>query len=128
MLEEQVRFPDPMRLLDKGMHKGTRVFELEADFRFHSSWGTILVPKGFHTDGYSVPTALHSYCNPFAKGMQGSLAHDLLYSVESPYKFTRKDADDIFLEGMKVCGVRFTKRMMIYSAVRSCGWMFYKKK
>jgi hypothetical protein len=121
-------FPDQIRLNDLGIIKGTRVYELESDFRFFSSKGLITVPKGFHTDGYSVPAFLHSFCNPMAKGMESSLGHDFLYNLQSKHNFTRKEVDDLFLEGMKACGVGFMKRSIIYSAVRSFGWRFFKKK
>lgn len=118
-------FPDKLRLLDRGIINGTRVFELESDFRFFSSFGLIKVKKGFLTDGFSVPKFLHSYCSPIAKGMESSVIHDWGYSPLNT-TFTKAEIDLIFLEGMKICGVGFCKRYTIYNAVRMFGGFVYK--
>ena len=121
-------FPDVLILKDMGIIKGTRVFELQDDFRFFSSKGLIIAKKGFLTDGYSVPPLLHGFCNPFSKGMESSVLHDLNYLKDSPNDFDRVTCDELFLEGMKACGVGYMKRILIYRAVRSFGWRYFKKR
>jgi len=121
-------FPDVLVLRDMGIIKGTRVYQLENDFRYFSSEGLLEANKGFLTDGFSVPQCLHAFCNPMAMGMESAIFHDMNYLKSSPYDFDRATVDRLFLEGMKACGVRLIKRNLIYAAVRSAGWMFWKKR
>jgi hypothetical protein len=55
------------------------------------------------------------------------LLHDYLYSKASPHDFTRKVADDLFLEMMFNLGIGF-RRNVIYAAVRAAGWRYFKKR
>jgi hypothetical protein len=63
---------------------------------------------------------------PFAEGMESSICHDMNYREDCPYGFTRKEAGDLLLEGMTVCGVPWLRRQTIYRAVRLFGWRYYK--
>ncbi|WP_035606827.1 DUF1353 domain-containing protein [Haloferula sp. BvORR071] len=108
------------------MRGRSRLFRLVEPFVFVSSKGRLTAPAGFVTDGYSIPSAAWSWCNPFEEGMESSILHDLNYSAACPYGFTRKEADDLLLEGMAACGVPWLKRQTIYRAVRLFGWRYYK--
>lgn len=119
-------FPLPLVLENAGMRGRSRLFKLAAPFVFVSSKGKLSVPKGFVTEGMSLPPVLWSWCNPFAQGMESAIFHDYLYSEGNVYGFTRKEADDLFLEGMTACGVPWLKRQTIYRAVRLFGWRYYK--
>jgi len=127
-MEQNDKFPDVLCLENAGVVHGSRLFKLEKPYRFFSSKGLITIPAGFISDGYSIPSALWSWCNPFAKGMESSLFHDYFYKKDCPYNFTRAEADDLLLEGMVICGVSFLKRRAIYRAVRMFGGMSWKKR
>jgi hypothetical protein len=119
------KFPDRIRLEDVGMRGDSRLFRLLNDFRFRSKHGEILVPKGTVTDGASIPRAFWSILSPFGEYFAAALPHDYLYSPDNKV-FTRKQADDILLEGMVVLGVNRAKRFAIYRAVRWFGWRSYR--
>lgn len=120
-------FPDTIILEDAGMVGDSRIFRLNSYFRFFSSRGLIVVHKGQLTDGASIPKIFHSIIGPFGSYFHAALVHDSLYKKDNTYLFTRKECDDIFEEGMKVSGVPYITRKVIYSAVRLFGWTAFKK-
>jgi hypothetical protein len=85
----------------------------------------IVVPAGFVTDFASVPRIFWNIFPPWGKYGKAAVLHDWLYSIE--YKNNRKLCDDIFYEAMKILGVGFTTRNIIYYAVRSFGWTVWNK-
>jgi hypothetical protein len=124
-------FPDVAQFADAGMRGDSRIFRLTAAFRYRSSVGTIVIPKGFCTDGASVPKIFWSLLDPWSKYFSASLVHDFLYSKDSDFFFPltdRKEADRIFLEAMFNAGVGWLTRHTVHSAVRLGGWASYKKK
>ena len=124
-------FPDVAVFADAGMRKVSRIFRLTESFRYHSSVGTIRIPKGFHTDGASVPKIFWNIFSPFGSYFSAALVHDFLYSKDSDLIFSaadRAEADHIFLEAMYNAGVGWLTRHTVHSAVRLGGWASYKKK
>jgi hypothetical protein len=124
-------FPDVAVFADAGMRGDCRIFRLTASFRYHSSVGTIRIPKGFHTDGASVPKIFWNIFSPFGSYFSAALVHDFLYSKDSDSIFSaadRAEADHIFLEAMYNAGVGWLTRHTVHSAVRMGGWASYKKK
>tara|TARA_B110000503_G_scaffold139137_1_gene226833 strand:+ start:721 stop:1119 length:399 start_codon:yes stop_codon:yes gene_type:complete len=124
-------FPDVSQFADAGMRGSCRVFRLTAAFRYFSMIGTVIIPKGFCTDGASVPRIFWNIFSPFGEYFSAALIHDFLYSKDSDnlfYVSERKEADGIFLQAMKDIGVGWLTRRTIYRAVRLGGWMSYKKK
>lgn len=119
------KFPDKVFLEDIGMKGDTRLFILTQRFRFYSDHGYVEVPKGTVTDGASIPRVFWSVLSPFGEYFKAALPHDFLYTDKNK-KFTRKEADDILLEGMEVLGVHPAKRFLIYRAVRWFGWRCYQ--
>jgi hypothetical protein len=121
-------FPDAIKLEDAGMRGDSRIFRLTARFRYKD----IEVPKGFVTDGASVPRIFWSILYPFGSYFPAALIHDYLYSKASNHltaakKIYRKEVDQIFLQAMKDVGVGWLTRRTIYRAVRLGGWKGYKK-
>ncbi len=104
-------------------------FKLYRPFTFHldskRSQRAIRVPAGFITDFASVPKAFWSIIPPYGKYTKAAVLHDFLYS-RGPQGLTRtrKEADQIFLQAMKVLGVNPVKREIMYNAVR---WFGAKK-
>ena len=83
------------------------------------SGNVINVHLGFHTDFASIPAPLRIFLPKWGTYGNPAVIHDYLY-WEQPG--TRKEADDIFLEGMKVLSVHWLKRYAMYLAVRAGGW------
>ena len=81
------------------------------------------VPKGFLTDGASVPRALWALIPPWGRYGQAAIMHDYLCEYLSiiykgrPVPISRELADLFFLEAMIVLEVELSTRKMIYSAV-----------
>lgn len=116
---------------DAGMRGDCRIFQLTANFRYHSSVGTITIRKGFYTDGASVPKIFWNIFSPWGSYFSAALVHDFLYSKDSDKIFPladRKEADLIFKEAMYNDGVGCLTRETVYRAVRLGGWKSYKKK
>lgn len=121
------KFPDELILKDGGMRGDSRLFVVERNYRYMINAETIImVPKGFITDGASIPRLFWNILQPYGPYFPAALIHDYLYSKDNVYKVSREIADVIFLNGMKDCGVGFFQRTMIYRAVRMCGWMARK--
>jgi hypothetical protein len=120
-------FPDELNISDAGMNNGSRHYRLDADFRYSSSKGIITVPKGFITDGASVPRAFWSIFPPFGASFYAAVIHDWLYSKKSNHSFTRAQCDEIFKEAMFNTNMTWVSRGLIYRSVRAFGWKFYKK-
>ena len=78
------------------------------------------VPRGFEHDGPSIPRRLQGIVSKFGNQFQPSIAHDYCYEDGVP-GMTRKQADQLFLEGMKQLGVPWYRRNVMYLAVRAAG-------
>lgn len=100
-------------------------------FRFVSGEGnSILVPAGFETDLASVPSVFQSAIGKIGYWSQPAVTHDLLYhrhrtGVDNT--LTRLDADNLFLEGIKLKAHEYSvsnverKDWAIYGGVRIGG-------
>jgi hypothetical protein len=103
-----------------------RRFKVTEEFCYHvgelGSRDIIKVPAGFVTDLASIPRILWAIYPPFGKYTKAAVVHDLLYREG---KRSRKEADTIFYEAMKVSGCdEFTCRAFYYG-VRAFGWMHW---
>lgn len=124
-------FPDPIKIHGAYMSQGVRWFIIADRFRQNSSYGKIETPPHFHSDGASIPKAFHSIVHPFGEYFGAALIHDYLYTIDGADAYphlTRKDADEIFLEGMKDLGVPWYHRHPMHRAVALFGWRSYKKR
>jgi len=85
----------------------------------------IYVPRGYLTDGASVPQAFWNLLPPWGVYGQAAVAHDILCEYLSmtqtgkPLTITRKQADDALREMMVILNVPVWKRETIYAAVRT---------
>jgi hypothetical protein len=75
----------------------------------------IITPEGFITDLASTPRVIWSIFPPFGIYLSATIIHDYLYWEQI---YSRKETDDIFLEGMKVLQVSKFDRKTIYNSVR----------
>jgi hypothetical protein len=115
---------DDIRLIISPVDYG-RKRELMADFVFSN----IKVPKGFITDGASIPKICWTIIgHPFGKYLEAAVIHDYLY-----YRglLSRKKCDRIFLNDMKKLRIFALQRWAMFRAVRMfgfLGWNNYRKK
>lgn len=78
----------------------------------------IHVPRGFDTDGASVPRIFWVLIPPWGRYGMAAVLHDLLYRL---HICTRRQADDVLLEAMWVRGCNLFEYFIIYTAVRLFG-------
>ena len=109
----------------------TRTCELMQSLHYESDTlgHAVVVPRGFVSDGASVPRALWSIYPPFGKYLEAAIVHDwycvLGHKGESPIDY--KVAADVFKEAMEVCNASWWRRNKMYWAVRLGGPKFKKK-
>ena len=97
------------------------------EYRYATSIGVIVVPKGFKTDYASVPRVFRNIINSYGKHGRAAVIHDWLYSKECPINLTREEADKIFLEIMEEWQVAKWKRILMYKLVRKFGASHFRK-
>lgn len=101
-------------------------FVLINQFGYHSASGRVFfAPRGFITDFASIPRILHGLISPNGLSRKAAVIHDWLYCSQT---VTRKQADDLFLEALEVCGVNLLQRYTMYAAVRSAGWIYWNRR
>nr|DAS36621.1 MAG TPA: Protein of unknown function (DUF1353) [Caudoviricetes sp.] len=104
-----------------------KYWEVLEDYTYRTSMGLVTVPKGFKTDYASVPRIFRNIINSSGKHGRAAVVHDWLYSSKCTLDVTREEADKIFLEIMKECGVGAIKRQFMYRMVRIFGASHFRK-
>lgn len=79
----------------------------------------IEVPTGFCTDGASVPRLPIIYLAVGGRAKRASCIHDYLYATHETR--SRRQADIVFLEAMKVDGIPLWARELMFVGVRLGG-------
>jgi hypothetical protein len=111
-------------------------WRLEGDYPYQDGRNLITVPGGFLFDLASIPRAFWWLISPFELSIAAPLLHDFLYahkgdppagSIEPARVYSRKQADQLFREVMKIEGVPAWRRGPAYAAVRSFGWLAWRK-
>lgn len=87
----------------------------------------IEAPKGFDTDFASIPQLFRSFIPVNGRHRGAAVIHDYLYRTASEHHYTRLECDTVFLEAMKVAGVPWWKRNAMFLAVRTSGWLHFKR-
>ena len=87
--------------------------------------GKVDVPQGFQTDLSSIPRIARSIIPQIGDHNGPSVIHDWCYRNHWE---NRSTSDSLFLEGMKVKGVNWLRRNIIYAAVRTGGWVTWNKR
>lgn len=85
----------------------------------------IKVPVGYVTDLASVPRIFWALFPPHGRYAKAAIVHDYLYDNALR---TKKEADQIFLDGMRVLGVPWCRRWVMYFAVRLFGRGQYRRR
>lgn len=102
---------------------------------FEADWleitrSALIIPKGYSWDGCS--PKIKFYGNFIGtpdfgdKTHDASLVHDALYQYAGKHGLTRRRCDDIFLHLMEKNNFKLAK--VYYYAVRTFGWLFWKRK
>ena len=125
-MSDRERFPHS---LDLRKHEGG-FWSLIKPFTYRSDLlGEIVVPEGFITDLASVPWFARWYVSRDGNHTRAAVVHDYLYAPASEASFpdtSRRTADRVFLEAMRVCGLRPTLALVLYSAVRIGGGLSFR--
>lgn len=104
-----------------------KYWEVLEEYRYATTKGVIVVPKGFKTDYASVPKIFRNIINSYGKHGRAAIVHDWLYSKECNLNITREEADKIFLEIMEEWKVSKWKRILMYRLVRRFGASHFRK-
>ncbi len=126
--QDRSRFPDDLttrkvwgQLVDE---------ELTARFRYICNDTTVIdVPKGYVTDGASIPRLAWRLVGGPWSGLYkwAAVVHDYTYTSSFFGHDGRQRADEVFLEAMYYSGVCYVKRQGMYVAVRLAGGKHYHK-
>ena len=113
-----VSFRDPYLSEEMFFGKVDTVAELLENFTFEIFPGTwIEVPKGFVTDGASIPRLVWTLVgHPFGKYFNAAIAHDWLCRHSQDYE-DRCTADAAFRGLLKKDGVGYWRRLTMYRAL-----------
>lgn len=84
----------------------------------------ITVPAGFETDFASVPRVFWRVLPPTGDYGKAAVIHDYLYSKGL---MPREEADRVFLNAMKDLKVNSFIRRSMWAAVRSFGWIPWRR-
>jgi hypothetical protein len=97
-----------------------RTVTLLSDLIFYDEvHGKIVVPKGFESDGASVPKWFWNLYPPFGKYLPAAVVHDLLcvQGNDGICALSSKEAARVFYTGMRACGVGRWTSWKMYQAV-----------
>lgn len=78
----------------------------------------IIVPIGYETDFASIPQLCQWLIPQVGKHVHAAVVHDYLCTDGERLDVTQKQADQIFYEAMEVCGVRWSRRRLMFRSVR----------
>lgn len=115
--------PIPRDTPAKHLKKSTGKRELVQDFIIRiiledNKEVVICVPKGYVTDGASIPRFFHGVYHPFTtESYWASVVHDYIYS-DLYYKFSKEFADSLFKEMIKHDKGSWIMQNTFYRAVR----------
>jgi len=111
------------KLLPVGESNHYKLLE-DLTFSFHGM--EVTVPKGYLTDGASIPRfAWYFVGSPFEpRHMLGAIIHDWLYSQRIA---DQKVADAVFLQILKEQGKRPVPALVMWLTLRIFGWMWWRK-
>lgn len=98
--------------------------EFQYDVGAKGSGDSVIVPVGFVTDFASIPKIFWSLLPNWGPYGKAAIIHDYLYFSHNRSK---KEADNIFYEGMLVLNVPKWKASLIYQCVHLFGEGSYKK-
>lgn len=113
------------RLVVEFTDDGRFVVEQPFEFLSEVAEAVIRVPAGMETDFASIPIGLRNLLSPTGRYGKSAVVHDLLYrsGLVGGRRTTRKEADQVLLEGMQVLNVPRWQQALIYGGIRMGGWL-----
>jgi hypothetical protein len=106
---------------------GPCLWILEASLTATDGIESICVPRGFITDGASVPRLFQSFISPMGTAMaEGAVVHDFLYSKDSKGIRTKSESDDIFESIGSFKGASWMKSKLAWLGVAVGGKSSYQ--
>lgn len=105
-----------VEVLDSG--RKFRLVESFSYYRKDDISNIITIPKGFITDFATTPRILWSVLPPFGRYAKACVLHDFLCENAKIGNISRKYADSVFKEALKVSKVHFFTRNVLYIGVR----------
>lgn len=108
--------------------KRGNVFTVQYAYRVNWDDKSFLVPKGFESDGASVPRFFWRliFSNTDANAATAGICHDWIYRVQ-PESWKRKEADKLFLSFLVMFGIPVWRANLAYIAVRLFGGKAWKE-
>lgn len=105
------------------------VITLKRSLRLLYRGKVLYVPKGFKSDGASVPRLFWRVVFPPLdnKSLKAAIFHDYIYRTDLG-DWKRKEADRMFYYSLLWNGVPFTNATLAYLGVRLFGWASWRKK
>lgn len=119
---------DASSVLDTDMYRVMKGFRYYVGDKGSDKW--VDIPRGYLTDGASVPRILWAVIPPWGRYGAATIVHDILCEYLSltvggqPCKITREQADNILFEAMKVLDVDEEQYMLIRAGVANYRRMY----
>lgn len=115
-----------VRLVPDEMQDGRRLAVITEPFAFVHHVGALRVavvaPVRYETDFASIPTWARWLISPFGRHAEAAVIHDWLYALgETSDRSSRRLADDLFCEALRLLGVDAVRRWLMFLAVRIGG-------
>lgn len=95
---------------------GSQLWRLTENLVWITDTEFIVIPKGFLTDGASIPRAVWWFASPMS-GLHSKAA--VLHDYLCVYGYDQKRTDKMFIKAMKASGVSILKRQAMYNFVRA---------
>ena len=111
-----IGFPDGSTVDVREMD--ARHWEVLKEFQYRAQEDSYTVSAGQPTDFASVPRAFIWFIPSYGKYTKAAILHDHLCDLSEQEQFNRRDADGIFRQAMRVLGVAFLRRWIMWAAVR----------
>lgn len=114
-------------LIPEENRQNRRIAALAANFGFVAHLSrkrkiAVAVPEGYVTDFASIPGFVQWLISPFGRHSEAAVIHDWLYTLGTPGDAKgRKIADRTFRRALKLVGVGWVRRSLMYRAVRLGG-------
>jgi hypothetical protein len=95
-----------------------REWSLLDELRYTAARERFIVPTGAPTDFASVPRIFVWFIPTYGKYTKAAILHDDLCRSASAGRFSRREADGVFRQAMRLEGVAFLRRWVMWTGVR----------
>lgn len=100
-------------VISQSSYSSWGLWRLDEPLIYRSGTTQHVVPKGFMTDGASIPRLLWGVLPPFGRYAKAAVLHDYLLKT-----FPRAYCDAVFRDALRVCDVNDVRADFMYAAVR----------